>query len=96
MLAPIATVLSIAIGLFTIFMWARLILEYARFFAPKWRPRGVMLVIAETVFTVTDPPLKLVRRVVPPLRVGNVAIDLAWIIVMFALIILSNLVQLIR
>ena len=59
-------------------------------FARRWRPRGVGLVLAEFVYVVTDPPIKLVRRVVPPLRVGGAALDFAWSIVMLAVIILIS------
>jgi len=71
-------------------MWARFILDLARTFARQWRPRGLVLVLAETVFTITDPPVKAVRRVVPPLRIGGAALDFAWSIVMLAVIILIS------
>lgn len=90
--AILGNVLSIALTVCIIIMWARLVLDYARLFAPSWQPRGLVLLLCEGIFTVTDPPLKAVRRVVPPLRVGAVSLDLAWMIVMFALIILSNLI----
>ena len=50
----------------------------------------VGLVLAEVVFSVTDPPIKVVRRVIPPLRVGGAALDFAWSIVMLACIILIS------
>ena len=96
MLQFIGTVLGIAISIYIVVMWARLILDYVQLFARNWRPRGLVLVLAELVYSLTDPPIKLVRRIVPPLRLGNVAIDLGWLIVMFALVILSNLVIFIR
>lgn len=96
MLQLVGALLGIAIGLYIFVMWARLILDYVQLFARNWKPRGFVLVLCEFVYTLTDPPIKLVRRVVPPLKLGNIAIDLAWLIVMFALIILSNLVVFIR
>lgn len=74
-------------------MWARFLLDLARNFARNWRPTGVGLVVAEAVFTVTDPPVRAVRRVIPPLRVGGVALDFAWSIVMLGVIILMSLVS---
>ena len=71
-------------------MWARFILDLARAFARNWRPRGIGLVLAEAVFTVTDPPIKVVRRVIPPLRIGGAALDFAWTIVMLATVILIS------
>jgi len=73
-------------------MWARLVLDLARTFAREWRPRGALLVLAEVVFTVTDPPVKLVRRVIPPLRVGGIALDFAWTIVLLACLLLVSII----
>jgi YggT family protein len=84
----VATVLYIALNAFALVMWARFVLDLARAFARQWRPRGFGLVLAETAYTITDPPIKAVRRVVPPLRIGGGAIDFAWSIVMLACIIL--------
>ena len=86
----IATVVYIALTVFFVLMWVRFILDLARQFARQWRPRGLGLVLAEAVFTITDPPIKAVRRVVPPLRVGGAALDFAWSIVMLATIILIS------
>jgi YggT family protein len=79
----------IALQVFIIIMWIRLILDFVMSMNREFRPRGFGLVVAEAVFTVTDPPIKAVRRVVPPLRIGNVAIDLAWSIVMLLAIVLG-------
>lgn len=92
----IGAVLSTLITIYIVVMWGRLILDYVRLFARSWRPKGIVLVLAETVYTLTDPPIKAIRKVVPPLRLGNVAIDLGWMIIMFALVILQNLVLFIR
>lgn len=86
----IATVVYVGLTIFFVLMWARFILDLARMFARQWRPRGIGLVLAELVYAVTDPPIKLVRRVVPPLRVGGAALDFAWSIVMLACIILIS------
>ncbi len=87
----IATIVYVALTVFFIGMWARFVLDLARMFARQWRPRGIGLVLAEAVYTVTDPPIKAVRRVVPPVRVGGAALDFAWSIVMLACIILISI-----
>lgn len=74
-------------------MWARFILDLVPMLARNWRPQGPLLVVAELVFTVTDPPVKAVRKVVPTLRAGGVAIDFSWSIVLIATIILSYIVR---
>lgn len=71
---------------------ARLVLEYVRMFARSWQPRGAVLVLAEFVYTVTDPPLRFVRRFVPPLRLGAMAIDLSFFVVFFAVSVLMRIV----
>lgn len=86
----VATIVYLGLTVFFVLMWARFILDLVRVFARRWRPRGVGLVLAEFVYVVTDPPIKLVRRVVPPLRVGGAALDFAWSIVMLAVIILIS------
>ncbi len=74
--------------LFFVLLIARLVFEYVFMFAREYTPTGPVLVIVEAVYTVTDPPLKLLRRFIPPLRLGGVAIDLSFLV----LIILVNLV----
>ncbi|WP_105567434.1 YggT family protein [Microbacterium halophytorum] len=71
-------------------LWARLILSYIPMFNRGWRPKGAGLVFAEAVYTVTDPPIKLLRRFIPPLRLGQVSIDFSFMLVMFACIILMS------
>jgi YggT family protein len=68
------------------------VLEWVRQFRPDWRPRGVMLILAELIFTVTDPPLKLIRRFVRPVRLGGVAIDFSWTILLVLVYILMSVV----
>ena len=83
----IATVLSIALSVYFVILFARFVLDLARVFARQWRPQGVGLVLAEFVYAMTDPPIKFVRRFVRPLRVGGVAIDFAFSIVFIACLI---------
>ncbi|OJV79722.1 MAG: hypothetical protein BGO37_12320 [Cellulomonas sp. 73-92] len=79
-LLVIREVLSLVVVVFLIFLLARAVLDWVQFFAHDWRPKGAVLVLAEAVYTVTDPPLKLLRRLIPPLRLGNVSIDVAYMV----------------
>lgn len=81
--------LSIALWLFFIALLVRLVVDWIQVFAREWQPKGPLLVVLEAVYTVTDPPLRLLRRVIPPLRIGSVALDLAFIV----LIILVRIAQ---
>jgi YggT family protein len=78
-----------ALSIFILVMWVRLILDFVVNFNRGWRPSGLGLVLAEVVFTITDPPIKFVRRFVPPVRFGGMALDFAWTIVMLVAIVLS-------
>ena len=73
----------LALNLFLIALFARLILDYVRMFRPSWRPRGIILPIAEIICMITDKPLGFVRRFIPPLRIGPVALDLSFIALFF-------------
>ena len=76
---------------FILALFARLILDYVRMFKPNWSPRGFMLWFAESVYTLTDPPVKFFRRFIPPIRIGGVALDLSFIVLFFAVQILQTL-----
>ncbi|GHD76762.1 YggT family protein [Salinibacterium amurskyense] len=89
----IALVAYYAITLFMFTMWARFILDLVVVFARGWRPSGVGLVLSELVFTITDPPIKAVRKVVPMVRIGNGALDLSWMLVMLVCIILTSILR---
>lgn len=77
------------VSIFIFVMVARLFLDFAVALNRSWRPRGAGLVLAEFAYTITDPPIRFVRRLVPPVRVGGLALDLAWTIVVFVAIVLS-------
>ena len=84
--------LYIAVTLFILVMIVRLILDFVVGFNRDWRPSGAGLAAAEIVYTITDPPIKLVRRIVPPLRLSGVMLDFAWGIVMLVAVILSYVI----
>jgi YggT family protein len=86
----IAEVAYVVLVVYFLVLWVRFILELVQAFSQSWRPRGAVLVLAEVSFTLTDPPIRAVRRVIPPLRVGAFALDFGFTIVMFAVIILLN------
>jgi len=69
-------------------MWGRLILDLAQTVVRDWRPRGFTLVLTELVYGLTDPPIRLARKYVKPIRVGSISLDLAWSVVMLAVLVL--------
>jgi YggT family protein len=58
----------------------RLVMEYVFVFARSFQPKGLLLIATELAYTVTDPPLKALRRIIPPLRIGGVSLDLAFLV----------------
>ncbi len=63
-------------------LWIRFVVDWVQIFARAWVPRGVMLLLLEAVYSATDPPIKALRRVIPPLRIGSISLDLSFLIVM--------------
>ncbi len=84
----VATIVYYVMVVFTFLMWGRLIGDFARAFRPDWRPRGLVLVLLNIVYSVTDPPVLFVRRFVRPMRMGAVALDFSWTIVLLAAIVI--------
>lgn len=89
----IGTLLYWALQLYFYAMLARFIADLIMSVNPAWRPPGFLLPILDFAYTITDPPLKFVRRFVPPLRMGPVAIDLAWTIVLVGVLFLQGLAR---
>ncbi|MDR6613653.1 MULTISPECIES: YggT family protein [unclassified Leifsonia] len=83
----IATVLYYALLLYFFALWARFVLDLVRVFARQWRPRGFGLVLAESTYVVTDPPIRFFRRIIPRVSMGPVAIDFGWSLTMLVVII---------
>lgn len=83
-MSVVLSVLYLAVLLYMVFLLIRLVFNWVQQFAREWKPQGVTLVVAELTFTVTDPPLRAVRKVIPPFRIGAVALDLAFILVFIA------------
>jgi YggT family protein len=73
---------------FFVTLLLRFVIDWIRVFAREWVPRGPALVVAEGVYTATDPPLKFLRRFIPPLRLGGVSIDFAFMVLFFVCVIL--------
>lgn len=81
------------IGLYSYILFGRLILEYVQMASRTWRPTGLLLVLAEMVYTLTDPPLRFLRRTLPPLRLGSVALDMSYIVLLLGLQVLARLLS---
>ena len=80
--------LSVLINLYMMVLFARVILDWIQFFVRGWRPRGIVLVLANALYALTDPPIRWVRRFIPPLRFGGgMAIDVGFMLLFLVLIV---------
>lgn len=86
-------VLAILLLVFWLLLLARLVFDLVQAFARDWRPRGPILILLEAIYTVTDPPLRLIRRFIPPLRLGQVQLDLAFLILLIGTNILISIAR---
>ncbi len=90
----VKTVLYYILWFYLLLLIGRLIFSWIQAFARDWRPRGPVLVVAEAVYTATDPPLKFLGRFIPVLRLGSVALDLSFMLLFFVVLLLIQAVQL--
>jgi YggT family protein len=86
------TVLDYVLWIYLLILIGRMIFTWVQTFSRSWSPHGVLLVIAEGIFTATDPPLRFLRRYIRPLRLGSVALDLSFMVLFFAVLIMVDVV----
>ena len=91
-MALIGSILYGLVWTFIALLWVRFIVDWVQVFARRWSPTGILLVVLEIVYSITDPPIKALRRVIPPLRIGSFALDLSFLIVLVAAYLLLRLI----
>jgi YggT family protein len=79
-------VLFYALSIYLVILLGRLIFSWIQTFSRSWTPSGPLLIVAEVVFTATDPPLRFLRRFIPAIRLGSVALDLSFMVLFFVVI----------
>jgi YggT family protein len=91
----VGQILTIVLWCFLLVLLFRLVMDYVFMFARSYQPARPMVVLLEVAYSITDPPLKLLRRYIPPLRLGGVALDLSflvlWIIVYILILLVGRL-----
>ena len=92
-MSAVGAVLFVVLEVFFVLLLGRLVFDYVQMFARSRRPSGPLVVLLETIYTVTDPPLKALRRVLPPLRLGNVSLDLGFLVLIIAVQILAGVAR---
>ncbi|MET9491538.1 YggT family protein [Nocardia sp.] len=84
-------VLNLLLFLFWLLLISRVIVEFIRSFARDWRPTGFVVIVLEAIFTITDPPVKLLRRLIPPVNLGGIRLDLSIMVLLFIVFILMSI-----
>ena len=85
--------LILALWLYFILLIGRLVLDYIQMFARSWRPQGPVLVIAEVIYTATDPPLRALRKIIPPLRLGSINLDLSFLVLLILIQVMISILK---
>ena len=81
------------LSIYLVLLIARMILSWIQAYAREWRPSGILLVVAEGVYSATDPPLRFLRRYIPTLRLGSVALDLSFMLLFLVVYVLWQVAQ---
>lgn len=87
----IGLVIELVLNLFLLLLFARFVVDWVQVFAKSWSPKGFVLVLLEIIYSITDPPIVFIRRFVPPLRIGSIALDTSFIIVLVSVYLLLQL-----
>ncbi len=92
MVSIVLQIIYILLYVFVLVLIARFVMCYVMQFGRRWQPGRGASATLEVLWSVTDPPLKALRRVIPPLRIGTVAVDLSSIVLLVILFVLMNVV----
>nr|WP_231712900.1 YggT family protein [Arthrobacter sp. zg-Y820] len=84
--------LYLLLVLFYFALLLRIVYDAVQIFARQWRPKGPALVLASVIYGATDPPIRLLRRFIPPLRLGGISLDLAFIVLFIVVAIARSIV----
>jgi YggT family protein len=91
-MAAVGTLIIFLTNLAIVILFARFIIDWVQLLARSWRPRGFVAVLCEAIFTVTDPPLRALRTVIPPIRMGGAMLDLSPMVLLIGLFIVQKIV----
>ena len=80
----VGQILYAVLSLYLFVLIGRLVFDWIMVFSRDFRPKGPVLVLANGIYALTDPPLKALRKVIPPLRLGGIALDLGFLVLILA------------
>lgn len=86
-------IVSSLLLVFLLLLFARFVVDWVMVLARHWRPSGLVAAGLEIVYATTDPPLKAVRKIIPPLNLGTIRLDLGFMVLLIAVYILRGFVS---
>ncbi len=89
----VGQILATILFIYQLIFFARIVFDLLQMFARSWSPRGPILIVAEVIYSLTDPPLRLLRKVIPQVRLGGVALDFSFLILLIILQILIGILS---
>jgi YggT family protein len=87
---------GLAVFLYILLLLGRWLFGLVMSFSPDWRPKGLALIATETCFAATDPPIRLLRGILPTVNVGRARLDLALPVLLLGCYVVLNLLAFAR
>lgn len=84
-MSSVGEVVATILWLYFVILLARFVIDLVQMLSRSWEPKGFVLLLCEAIFTLTDPPLKLLRKLIPPIKLGGVALDLSFLVLIILL-----------
>jgi YggT family protein len=84
------SIVSSVLLVFLVLLFARFVVDWVMVLARSWRPSGLVAAGLEVVYSTTDPPLKAIRKVIPPLNLGSIRLDLGFMVLLIAVLLLRS------
>jgi YggT family protein len=89
----VAAIAVYVLWAFVALLFVRFVIDWVMVFARNWRPRGASAAVLELAYSATDPPLRALRRVIPPLRLGSFALDIAFMLLFIVCYVLIDVLS---
>mgnify|MGYP003488262475 FL=1 len=80
----LGTILRVALRIYVLVLWVRFVLDWVVVLNPRFRPRGPHPALEQLMYSLTDPPIRMFRRILPPIRLGQISLDLGWLLTMLS------------
>lgn len=78
------SLVRVVLRIYIVLLWVRLVIDWILVLNRRFRPRGLVAVLVEFVYSITDPPIKMFRKVLPPIRLGQIMLDLGWMLTLIS------------